>query len=248
MRRLVLGACLLSAAATGARAQTLDEIAARNLAARGGAHKLAAVQSLRLSGRIQFAAGMSGPFSVERKRPNLMRAEFTLDGALGVQAFDGHTAWSLPPQESAAEPLDARESGEVEEQADLDGPLVDWKAKGHALELVGREKLGARDTWKLRLTTRKGNVRTVFLDAQTLLEACIEGTRTLGGEAVLIESWLSDYRDVGGVQIPFRIESGPKGLRERQRIQFERAELNVPLDLARFRMPTARPSPRPPRP
>lgn len=247
MRRLLLAVSLAATAASPARAQTLDEILAKNLAARGGAEKLAAITSLRLGGRIQFAVGVSGPFTLERKRPNLMRAEFTLEGERGVQAFDGKLAWSLPPGEKAAEPLDPRESGEVEEQADIDGPLVNWKAKGHTLELQGRERLGARDTWKLRLTTKNGNLRTVFLDAQTFLEACIEGTRTLGGEAVLIESWLSDYRDVGGVQLPFRVESGPKGMRERQRVEFEKAEVNVPIETARFRMPAARPSAPPPR-
>src|SRR5262245_31932716 len=156
MRRLLLGACLASAAAAGARAQTLDEIVAKNVAARGGAQKLAAVQSLRLSGRIQFAVGVSGPFTLERKRPNAMRAEFTLDGARGVQAFDGKLAWAMAPGDPAVEALQSPESGEVEEQADIDGPLVGWKAKGHALELLGRERLAARDTWKLRLTTRKG--------------------------------------------------------------------------------------------
>jgi hypothetical protein len=240
-RRLPAALALLIAAAPAeSGAQTLDEILARNLEARGGAQRLASVQSLRLTGQIQFGVGLSGPFTLERRRPRSMRAEFVLEGARGVQAFDGRLAWTLAPGEKAAEALSGREAGEVEEQADLDGPLLDWKAKGHALELLGRQKLSDRDTWALRLTTAKGNLRTLFLDARTFLEACIEGTRTLGGEELMIESWLSDYRSVDGIQLPFRIESGPKGLRERQRIAFDKAELNVPLDAARFRMPAAR--------
>jgi hypothetical protein len=231
---------LLLAASAECGAQTLDELLARYLEARGGAQRLAALQSLRLSGRIQFAVGASGPFTLERRRPNSLRAEFVLDDARGIQAFDGRLAWTLAPGEKTAEVLSGREAGEVEEQADIDGPLVDWKAKGHSLELLGRQVRGDRDTWALRLTTRKGNVRTVFLDARTLLEACIEGTRTLGGEELMVESWLSDYRTVDGLPIAFRIESGPKGLRERQRIAFEKAELNAPIDGARFRMPSAR--------
>jgi hypothetical protein len=83
-------------------------------------------------------------------------------------------------------------------------------------------------------------VRVVFLDAKTFLEACIEGTRTLGGEELMVESWLSDYRTVDGIPIPFRIESGPKGRPERQRITFDKAELNAPIDAARFRVPSLR--------
>ena len=239
-RRSLAALLLLLVAAGAADAQTLDELLERYLEARGGAQRLASVQSLRLSGQIHFAVGVSGPFTLERRRPKSMRAEFLLDGARGVQAFDGRLAWTLAPGEKAAEVLSGREAGEVEEQADIDGPLLNWKAKGHSLELLGRRQLADRDTWALRLTTRKGNVRTVFLDAHTLLEACIEGTRTLGGEELMVESWLSDYRTVDGLPIPFRIESGPKGLRERQRIAFEKAELNVSIDASRFRMPPAR--------
>jgi hypothetical protein len=239
-RRLLAALALSSAAAACCGAQTLDEILTRYLEARGGAQRLATVQSLRLTGQIQFAVGLSGPFTLERRRPKSMRAEFLLEGARGVQAFDGHVAWALAPGEKAGEALSGREAGEVEEQSDIDGPLVDWKAKGHSLALLGRQMLEGRDTWKLRLTTAKGNVRTVFLDAKTILEACIEGTRTLGGQELLVESWLSDYRTVDGIPIPFRIESGPKGSRERQRIQFDKAELNVPLDASRFRMPSLR--------
>ena len=240
MKRRLLGALAMLAAAAATSAQTLDEILAKNLQARGGRERLLAVESLRMSGRIEFAVGMAGPFTLERKRPRSMRAEFSIDGSRGVQGFDGRVAWAAPPGETAAEPLSGREAGEVEEQADIDGPLVDWKAKGHRVELLGKATLGDRETWKLRVTTSKGNVRTVFLDARTFLEACIEGTRTLGGEELLVESWLSDYRDVSGLQLPFRLESGPKGVRERQRITYDKAELNVTLDAARFRMPAGR--------
>lgn len=238
--RLPAALVSLSLAAAPCGAQTLDEILARYLEARGGAQRLASVRSLRLTGQIHFAVGLTGPFTLERRRPRSMRAEFLLDGARGVQGFDGRLAWTLAPGEQAAEVLSGREAGEVEEQSDIDGPLVDWSAKGHTLALQGRERLGERDTWKLRLTTGKGNVRTVFLDARTFLEACIEGTRTLGGEELMVESWLSDYRTVEGLPLPFRIESGPKGMKERQRIAFDKAELNVPIDPSRFRRPAAR--------
>lgn len=232
-------AALLLAAA-GARAQTLDELVAKNLQARGGAEALKAVASLRQSGRIDFGIGASAPFTLERKRPRGMRAEFVLEGAHGVQAFDGKSAWTLQPGDSVAERLDAAETREVEDQADIDGPLVDWKAKGHTLELQGRELLASGEAWRLRLVTKNGNRRTLFLDAASFLEVRIEGRRSIGGSAVEVESVLSDYRDVQGIKLPFRIESGPKGVPQRQRIQLEKAELGVVIDDARFRMPAAK--------
>lgn len=238
--RFFVAALALLALASGAGAQTLDEILASYLQARGGLDKLKAVQTARLTGRISFAIGMEAPFTLEKKRPNAMRAEFTLEGAKGVQAFDGRTAWTQAPGERVAERLGAEESGQVEEQADFDGPLVDWKAKGHSLELQGKERLGTREAFRLKLTTKNGNVRTIFLDAATHLEVRIQGKRNFGGEEVVIESSLGDYREVDGLKVPFRIESGPKGVPQRQRIAFDKLELGVAIDDARFRMPAAK--------
>jgi hypothetical protein len=230
---------LLTAPNANAQPPTLDELVARNLQARGGIEKLKAIASLRLRGRINFGIGGEAPFTLERKRPRGMRAEFVLEGARGVQAFDGKSAWTLQPGDATAERLDAAETREVEDQADIDGPLVDWKAKGHALELVGKERLASGEAWRLKLVTRNGNQRTIFLDAASFLEVRLEGRRSLGGSVVEVESTLADYRDVAGIKLPFRIESGPKGVPQRQRIQFEKAELDVPIDDARFRMPVS---------
>jgi hypothetical protein len=234
----LLAAALLLPAAT-AVAQTLDDVVARNLLARGGLDKLRALAGARMTGRISFGIGGDAPFTLERKRPRCMRAEFVLQGARGIQAFDGKSAWTLAPGEKTAERLDPEETREVEDQADFDGPLVDWKAKGHTLELLGKQSLGGAESWKLKLVTRNGNLRTIFLDAASYLEVRIEGKRSFGGGAVEVESALSDYRDVAGIKLPFRIESGPKGVPQRQRIVFDKIEIDVAIDDARFRMPGA---------
>jgi len=234
----VAAALLLGAA--GAGAQTLDEVVARNLQARGGLEKLKAVETARMTGRISFGIGIEAPFTLERKRPKALRAEFTLEGAQGVQAFDGRSAWTLAPGEKVPERLDPEETREVEDQADFDGPLVDWKAKGHALELLGKEKLGGGEVFRLKLVTKNGNLRHIFLDSGSFLEVRIEGKRRFNGSPVDVESALSDYREVSGIKLPFRIESGPKGVPQRQRIAFDKIELGVPIDDARFRMPGAR--------
>jgi hypothetical protein len=234
----VAAALLLGAA--GAGAQTLDEVVARNLQARGGLEKLKAVETARMTGRISFGIGIEAPFTLERKRPKALRAEFTLEGAQGVQAFDGRSAWTLAPGEKVPERLDPEETREVEDQADFDGPLVDWKAKGHALELLGKQKLGGGEVFRLKLVTKNGNLRHIFLDSGSFLEVRIEGKRRFNGSPVDVESALSDYREVSGIKLPFRIESGPKGVPQRQRIAFDKIELGVPIDDARFRMPGAR--------
>ena len=236
--RVVLALFLLAATAPVAGAETLEEVVAKNLRARGGLEKLLAVRTARMTGRITFGPGMQAPFTLERKRPRLMRTEFTLDGKLCVQAFDGQVAWTQMPfmGQTTPEPVADGDRGQIEEQADFDGPLVDWKAKGHTLELLGKQTLEGSPAWRLKLTTKSGSVRHVLLDATSFLELRVLDTRSFQGEELEFESSLSDYRDVDGIQVPFLVESGPKGAKERQSISFDKVEFGVAIDDARFRM------------
>lgn len=236
--RVILGLLVVSAMVSGAGAQTLEDVVAKNLQARGGLDKLLAVKTARMTGRITFGPGMQAPFTLERKRPRLMRAEFTLDGKLSVQAFDGQVAWTQMPfmGQTTPEPVADEDRGQIEEQADFDGPLVDWRAKGHLLELLGKEKLDGALAFRLKLTTKSGSVRQLFLDATSFLELRVLDTRSFQGEEREFESSLSDYRDVDGIQVPFLVESGQKGAPERQRISFDKVEFGVAIDDARFQM------------
>lgn len=194
---------------------------------------------MRMSGSMSFGPGMRAPFTLEMKRPNRMRIEFELEGETGVQAFDGRSAWAQMPfaGQPRPQPLPPEEAGQIEEQADFDGPLVDWQAKGHRLELVGEARVDADPAWKLRLTLKSGAVRYVYLDAGSFLEVRTEGTREFQGSRVEFESRLGDYREVAGLRVPFLIESGPKDAPERQRLRFETIEYDVPIDDARFALP-----------
>lgn len=234
---LGLGALWL-ALACGAGAQTLDEIVAKNLQARGGLERLKSMSSVRMKGTISMGPGMEGPFTLELRRPRAMRAEFDVDGRTAVQAFDGRRGWSLPPVPGAeAEPIPDEDAEQIAAQADFDGQLVDWKAKGHQLELLGREKLGEGEAYRLHLTRKDGGTTDLLLDATTFLEVRTESRRVVRGETVEFVSTIGDYREVDGLMVPHSIESGPRGSRRTQRLVFETVEFNVPLDDGRFRMP-----------
>lgn len=88
-------------------------------------------------------------------------------------------------------------------QADLDGPLVDYAAKGTKVELDGMEKVEDRDTYKLKLAMKNGDTVHVWIDAQTFLEAKID----LDGTYHPVEVYFRDCRPVDGLQIPFVLET-----------------------------------------
>ncbi len=244
LRLLGVAAVLLAAGA--AQAQTVDDVVRRYLDARGGIVKLRSVQSLRLTGTMELP-GVSAPFALELKRPSRMRTEFTVDGRKGIRAFDGQVAWAqLPLPGERPRPMGPEDAVEARAQADVDlSPLVDAAAKGYAVELVGRDRLPGGDTWKLVVRGPDG-LRTMHLDARTHLVVQTEERRKIDGQDVEFVTEVGDYRTVSGLVFPHRIEVGPRGSPERQRLVVRLVEVNPPLDDARFAMPGGRPAARPP--
>lgn len=238
---LVAGATLVAPAP----AQTVDELIAKANEARGGLEKMKSVQSVRMKGKMTMGPGIEAPITIEMKRPRNARMEFTIQGMTGVQAYDGQQAWGISPMGSKQpEPMPAEMAKDLDNQADIDGPLVDYKAKGHLVELVGKEKVEGSDAWKLKVTLKSGDVQYIYLDADSNLEIRNEAKRTIRGSEVELENTIGDYKEVGGLLWPHSIQSGAKGRPEKQSFAFESIEVNPAIDDARFKMPA--PAPKPP--
>ena len=222
-----------------ASAETVDEIVARNIEARGGLEKIKSVQSMRMTGTMRLGEERL-PTSLELKRPNKSRWEFTLEGQTAIQAYDGKTAWMVMPFEGQTEPqiMTDQEAKDIEMQADVDGPLIDAAAKGNTIELLGKEKIdGGVETWKLRITRKNGESRDLYLDAKTYLQVLAVTKRTANGQTVEIRSKIGDYRNVDGLVLPHSFEASASGIPQTQALEFKKIELNVPIDDSRFAMP-----------
>jgi hypothetical protein len=276
---LALGISLFAAGDTPAGANlSAAAIVDRNVAARGGLQAWRAVQTLSLEGKLGAGGNrratlpvppvqgptpnLSGipqrpvdeaqlPFVMELKRPRKMRVELAFKGQTAIQVFDGANGWKLRPflNRRVVEPYTAEEMKSASMQADLDGPLVDYAAKGTKIELDGVEKVEDRDTYKLKLTMNNGQSIHVWIDAQSFLETKIEGQpRRLDGEYRPVEVYYRDYRPVNGLQIPYVLETRvlpltQKSLRLRntsvppEKIVIEKVAVNPKLDESLFSKP-----------
>jgi outer membrane lipoprotein-sorting protein len=236
--RLVLTAMVLVAPSTVA-AQTLDEIVARHVAARGGLEALTAVRTVRMTGRATAGPGRQAIVRREIARPGRIRTEFVFQGTTGVYAWDGSSGWRVSPLDGGLdpEPIPAEEAAALAEQADLEGALVDWKAKGHAVELVGKEALPGGTAHRLKVTLKSGAVRQLWVDAAGGFVVRMESTRARRGREVVVETSFGDYRETGGVAFPRSIETRVKGGPQRLRIVVETVEVNPALDETRFQLP-----------
>jgi outer membrane lipoprotein-sorting protein len=244
LKRAVGFLALAAAIAMPAAAQSVDEIIAKSLAARGGEAKLRAVKSLRMTGQVEVGPGMEAPMTMEMKRPSLLRMEFTVQGMTGIQAYDGKTGWQVMPfmGKMDPEPMAADDLKNFEDQADFDGTLMDYKAKGSTVEYLGKEKAEGSDAYKLKVTKKNGIVETIFIDAESGLEVKSVTKTIIRGAETEVVSTLTDYREVGGLLFPFAIESSSPGSPQKQRITVQKIELDPQIDDARFPMPAPKPA------
>ena len=220
-----------------AHAQSVDDILAKHYEACGGLAKLKALNTMRVTGSMTMGPGMEAPITMERKRPGMRRMEFTIQGMTGIQAFDGAKTWSVMPFMGKKDPEvgTAEDNKNALDDADFDGALVDYKTKGHTIELMGKEPVEGADAYKLKVTKKNGNIEYDYLDAETYLLVKTEGKIKRRGTEMDGETTYSDYKDVDGLMQAFSMEVGTKEMK--QKLAFSKIELNVPLDDARFAVP-----------
>ena len=183
MKRRSTLALIAVLAAAAARAQTVDEIVARHVAARGGREALSAVRTLRMTGRAFAGPGREAIVRREIARPGRIRTEFVFQGTTGVYVWDGSAGWRVSPLDGGfePEPLSEEAAALSAEQADIEGPLVDWRAKGHRVELVGSASLPGGAAHELKVTLKSGVVRHVWVDAATGQIVKASSTRKVRG-------------------------------------------------------------------
>src|SRR5229473_2681386 len=223
-------------------ALTTDEIVARYIEARGGAQKLQALKSMRLTGKLEFGRRDStvvASYGEVKKRPGMIRVETTMQGLTSVAAFDGRDGWALNPFQGRRDPqrISADEAKVRAQEADIEGPLVHWKEKGHRVEYLGTADVDGTAALKLRVSLKDGDVLYSYLDPDYFLEVRRVWVRHVRGSEQITEDDLGSYAQVSGVWIPFSVESGRKGGPKTARITVDTIEANVDVDDGMFKFP-----------
>jgi outer membrane lipoprotein-sorting protein len=222
-----------------AAAQTADDLVAKVLAARGGLEKIKGVRSQRVSGNISFGPGAEGPFTVEFVRPRKMRMDITIAGQNIVRVYDGTAGWMVNPfaHSKDVQSMDDQELRNIAEESDFDGPLVDYQSKGNHVELAGQDRVEGNLVNLLKLTNKDGEVRTYFFDAASNLLRKWQGKRKVENQEVDVETFFHDYREVGGLEFAFAVDSDTPGTQLMQKIAIDKIELQADIDVQHFSKP-----------
>jgi len=225
--------------AAGAAAQTVDEIIAKNIETRGGLEALKAVQSVRITAKMT-AMGNEVPVRVEWKRPSKLRSEFEMQGMKGVMAYDGEKGWMIMPftGDPNPQPMPEDQLKMAKEQGDMiEGVLVDYKEKGHTIELLGTEDVEGTEAYKLKITRADGDIVYDYLDTEHCLEFKQESKRMVMGTETNFVTTIGDYKEVGDIVLAHSFESMSPDTGFGQSITLEQVEVNPEIDDSRFVMP-----------
>lgn len=235
---LIVGILGLTVAAS---AQTAEELVAKNLQARGGVDKIKAINTLKMTGKAYV--GIDADVSQENKRPDMIRQGFTVQGMTQIQAYDGKVGWQISPFGGRKDPelMGEDDYRDLLEEADIDGPLVDYQAKGNKVEYLGHDTVDGDDAYELKVTLKNGDIVYYYLDPDTYLEIRKRKQQFIRGSVRETQEDLGSYKLVSGVYYPFSIEAGSKdNPGDRARITFDKIEANIPLDDSYFRFPAVK--------
>jgi hypothetical protein len=221
---------------------TAEQIAQRNAQARGGLTAWRALSSIQFQGQMDIGGAHNArvPFTLQVKRPHSERLTIEFQGRTAVQVFDGQNGWKVRPflNRNDVEPFSDEEREKAARQDELDGPLIDYAARGSRLELEGTEIVEGRPHYRLTVTRQDGYARHVWVDGATFMETKVEGNpRRLDGRMRRVENYLRDYRKIGDVLIPFVSETRVEGARQAHQMTLEKVLLNPPLDDHLFAKP-----------
>jgi outer membrane lipoprotein-sorting protein len=238
---IVLLVGLLAALCLPLSAQTVDEILSKNAQAHGGLEKLKSIKSMKLTGKILAPPAPKVAFAIQKKRPNFLRIDFSDRGKTAIQAFDGSGAWETSFLGGDPLPANDDELKDTRQDADFDGPLINYREKGETIELVGREDVNGTTAYKLKITLNDGSIQFFYLDAGNGLELKeTRKTKQQGKEIEIITSF-GNYKQIDGLMLPFSIKETKGNVQ--QQITIEKVETNTAIDDSIFKIPAASQSP-----
>src|ERR1700693_3534481 len=151
------------------------QIAAKNVAARGGVEAWRKVQTMVWAGHMESprAPVPDMQFVLSQQRPNKTRFEILAHNQRSVRVFDGARGWKARPTPDGrvgTEPYTPQELKFARAAQGIDGPLIDYEAKGIAAALDGIEEVEGNKAFRLKLTLPSGESHHVWIDVQTFLD------------------------------------------------------------------------------
>lgn len=240
MKPWLLRASAVLCLGAGVWAQTADELVNKNIEAKGGREKIKAVKTLRITGRGEQPDGPPLGVVIEHQRPDEIRQDINIAGMTLVRSYDGKGGWMINPFLGRKDPqlMGEDDLRDLTVDADIDGPLVDYRAKGNTVEFMGHDTVDGDDVLRLKVTVKNGDVLYYDLDPDTYLEIRREAQEFIRGSVKETVMEYGSYKPVAGVMYPYSLAVWPKNdPTQLLTVTVDKVEVNVPLQDSLFAVP-----------
>ena len=234
MKQIFMIAVLMMFALVSTQAQTLEKVLDKHYEAMGH-KKIASVETFNLKAKMSMM-GMELPMVIKVKRPNKFKVEMEMMGQKTVSAFDGEKGWMINPMMGAGvQDLQGDQLKQAMSQADMEGELYNFAAKGHTAELIGKVNADGNEAFRIKLTDKEGQVKNYFIDAKNYLLLKMKAKVETMGQTVEIETKMVEYQEIDGIKMAKKIDVvTPMGT---QSIIMEEIKLNEKIDDSIFARP-----------
>ncbi|HPF49941.1 MAG TPA: hypothetical protein PK335_00130 [Draconibacterium sp.] len=234
MKKTLFLTALMFFALVGLQAQTIDQVLGKYFQTTGQ-EKLATVKTYYVKATTSMM-GMDMPMTIQMKKPNKFKTEMEVMGQKMEFGFDGETGWMRNPMVgSGITDLKGAELKQAIQQADLEGELYNYAAKGHSAELIGKVNLNGTEAYRIKFTNADGSVKDYYIDAKTNLLTAIKAKVESMGQAMDITQKIVEYKEVNGIKIPGKMEADtPMGT---QTVVFNEIKFDEPMDDSIFVRP-----------
>jgi len=204
-------ATLLAAVAVplSAHAQTADELVDKHLEAIGGKDNWRKVTSMKMEATVS-TQGMEIPVTLFQVHNKAMKQEINVMNMVGYVIMTTEGGWNFLPfmGQTAPEPMTADDLEVGKENLDIQGELLDYKAKGHSVELLGKEDVDGTECYKLKLTRKSGRGTTFLIDTKTNYIIRTVSKMKANGQEVDQTQNFSNYQKLPfGIVVPMSLEN-----------------------------------------
>ena len=122
--------------------QTVDEIIAKNLEVKGGAEKVRAIKTAKMTGTMTMM-NMEVKTTMWYKEPGMMKMEMLLADKMMTFAYDGNIVWQISPFTGSdeAQEVTGQEAEQVRDNADMmSDPFAHYKKKALKSNWMAKRK------------------------------------------------------------------------------------------------------------
>lgn len=236
-KSLILFIAILAVASLPAQDITVDEILANYLENIGGKENWKALEATKMQAKMTMGQ-MEFPATVTNVPPNKMRIDVDVQGSQMIQAYDGETAWWLFPMQTGDQPqkMPAAMAESFKKQK-FESSFIDYKDKGHTVELTGVKEVEGTETYEVKLTKKDGDIEYHYFDTEYFVPIMTKTFVQQGqAEGQAVETYMSDYQEVEGLMFAHFMEVKVAG-QSQQKITMESITLNPEVEKGLFDFP-----------